>query len=688
MERATVTRSSSSVSSGGSLISQKRSSFSLRDRDASFSSYLRPVHDENPRNGDQNYNSSNFIIHQQNLPSSTRPCTTRSTTTTLSDDSTEISIFDAQKYFNELSVVDHHHQKSVIINGSNRVSPVVDNNEDDVVEHLPGRFSSASSSIDGYSTISRNYRARSFHAAATPTASSEASWNSQTGLLSVPPGTMAVSVRNPLVSREDHEKKIRSGLSSSSSTSSSSFSGTRWLTFRRKCPCSGKKSVRVKDKSLKSKTTTTHSSSPPSQTAIAKGLLQSNHVPLNSLTPKSSKKSTIPEETGSSKEMEKARTANHKFQDDWGRIRPLDQVHRNSHIGTLTETDQVLIRPKQFQIQVQNQRVINGTSTTTTTTSGFTFPILNGNGVGPSFSSSSSSATVKLPVLKEGLLATTSTMTTLVEEDPPRDSLEVFRPPHDLSVSSRKSADYRTPTTFTVPASPKYRTNNNDDDVASDASSDLFEIESFSTSTQTTTTATTATYPSMFQYHNQRRDSLDEASTFHAVRRYGGGGPHGVMMMNMYCRRSLDEPMTPSTEYCYEPSEASIDWSVTTAEGFDRASVTNASEAEHTTTSYKAMRTTAMEPEKSRRRMSGGGGLLMSCRCEKAVSVVGPQPVKLAAPMPQPALGGAERVVVGPGLSQSGSSTLGMWVVGTTAANKTPLARSHSARLSRPFATS
>ncbi|KAF3441473.1 hypothetical protein FNV43_RR15387 [Rhamnella rubrinervis] len=672
MERATVIRSSSSVSAGGSLISQKRSSFSVRDTDASFSSYLRPVHDENPRNGDNNNNNNDdFIVHQQNLPSSNRPCTT-----TLVDDSTEISIFDAQKYFNELSVVDHHHhhhQKAVIINGSNRVSPVVDNIEDDVVEHIPGRFSSASSSIDGYSTISRNYRARSFHAAATPTASSEASWNSQTGLLSVPPGTMAVSVRNPLVSSEDHEKKIRSGLSSSSS-----FSGTRWLTFRRKCPCSGKKSVQVKDKSLKSKTTSTHSPSPPSQTAIAKGLLQSHHVPPNPFTPKSSKTSAILEQTRSSMEMEKAGTANYRFQDDWGRRRPLDQVHRNSHIATLTDTDQVLIRPKQLQIQVQNQRAINGTSTTTNT-SGFTFPILNVNGVVPS----SSSSTVKLPVLKEGLLATTSTMTTLVEEeDPPRDSLEVFRPPYDLSVSSRKSADYRTPTNFTVPASPKSRTNNNDDDVASDASSDLFEIESFSTSTQTTTTATTATYPSMFQYHSQRRDSLDEASTFHAVRRYGGG-PNGVMMMNMYCRRSLEDPMTPSTEYCYEPSEASIDWSVTTAEGFDRASVTNASEAEHARTPY-----TATEPEKGRRRMSGGSGLLMSCRCEKAVSVVGPQPVKLAAPVPQAALGGAERVGVGSGLSQSGSSTLGMWVVGTSAANKTPLARSHSARMSHPFATS
>lgn len=575
MERPTVIRS----------YSQKRSSF-IKDRDASFSSYLRPEEHKNP--------GSRSI---------------RASTTTAVDDSAEISIFDAQKYFNELNV--DAHQKAITNN--NRVSPV-----DSIAVSDAPRFSSASSSIDGYSnysSISRNYRARSFHVAATPTASSEASWNSQTGLLSVPPGTtVAVSVRNPLVSTaQEKENKNKNKTPSSSSISNDSFSATRWLTYRRKCPCSGRKSVQVKEKSLRSSKTSSNNIPAPSPT-----LPQiHDHVPANSM------------------EMLKSETASYK---------PLISSKPNHH-------------------SFQEQRGIKGS------TAGFSFPILNVNGsVVPS---SSASAMVKLPVL-------TATVTNLVE-DPPRDSLEVFRPPNEIS--SRKSSsdflrDRNAVQSFViVPASPKSRTNNNDDDVASDASSDLFEIESFSTSqTATTATATTASYsPSVFHYHYcHRRDSLDEASSeFQATRRFG---PNGASM-SMNSRRSVDEPMT---EYGYEPSEASIDWSVTTAEGFDRASVTNAWESEHLSSSAMM----AAEPERYRRR-SG----LLSCRCEKAVSV-GLQPVKLAASSYG---GGSEgkRGNMGPGVrSASGSSTMGMWGVGTTAANKTPLARSHSARLSLPFATS
>lgn len=65
---------------------------------------------------------------------------------------------------------------------------------------------------------------------------------------------------------------------------------------------------------------------------------------------------------------------------------------------------------------------------------------------------------------------------------------------------------------------------------------------------------------------------------------------------------------TPTITECYEPSEASIEWSVTTAEGHDDA-VSNGVVVE----------------EKWKRK--GGNGLLVSCRSQKAVSV-GPQPVK------------------------------------------------------------
>ncbi|KAJ0079123.1 hypothetical protein Patl1_23626 [Pistacia atlantica] len=120
-------------------------------------------------------------------------------------------------------------------------------------------------------------------------------------------------------------------------------------------------------------------------------------------------------------------------------------------------------------------------------------------------------------------------------------------------------------------------------------------------------------------YH--RRDSLDEASSFNA-RRLIATNINGGLMCN--CRRSLDEPVTPSlaaTE-CYEPSEASIDWSVTIAEGFDKGSVTNFS--------IMASKIDDMEMVRNGSGNNGkkklGNGLL-SCPCEKAVSV-GPNRVK------------------------------------------------------------
>ena len=88
-----------------------------------------------------------------------------------------------------------------------------------------------------------------------------------------------------------------------------------------------------------------------------------------------------------------------------------------------------------------------------------------------------------------------------------------------------------------------------DDDVESDTSFDLFEIEFFMTQTTTVTAAN--------NYH-----SFDEID-----RRFN------------YFRRSLDESTMEAAAVVegYEPSETSIEWSVTTVEGFDRGdgSVTN-----------------------------------------------------------------------------------------------------------------
>lgn len=195
-------------------------------------------------------------------------------------------------------------------------------------------------------------------------------------------------------------------------------------------------------------------------------------------------------------------------------------------------------------------------------------------------------------------------------EDPPRESLEVFQP------SSRKSTEADHRSNFPFPVSPISRVTATDDDVASDASSDLFEIESLSTSIAT----------SSCPLYRQRN--------------------------------SLEEPGTP-----YAPSEVSIDWSVTTAEGFDRASVTNyssISEIETNRQFFGSNNGGGNDGGGDGGKWKGGG--LLSCRHEKAVNV-GPQPVKYGSPDGPPQTAGH----VGRG-------------------NKPPLASSHSARLSLAFA--
>lgn len=335
------------------------------------------------------------------------------------------------------------------------------------------RYSSASSSVDGYGGI-RNYRARSFHAA-TPTASSEASWNSQQGLLSHPQGAISVSVRNPSPSPSP--------------------------------------------------------SPPPPATAPA--------------------------------------TNQHHVHDQFT-VTPNDWV--------TTDHAPNIVAAKSQRFQVQPHPIV--TTVRVPFTDGFTFPVLNPN----------AGSTAKLRI-QNG--------TAVVGEDPPRESLEVFQPPDDAAAA----ADSK-PLSFPFPpAKPR----DDGDDGASDASSDLFEIESFSTATQSTCLAA---------YRRRSRDSFDE------------------------------ETATPE---CYEPSEASIEWSVTTAEGYGyEESIAGSSAA-------TAFGGGAAEQWKRK----GGNGLLVSCRCEKAVSV-GPQPVKC-------------------GEGQRGSTSAWKQVGGVNSSNKPPLAvKSHS----------
>ncbi|KAE8702694.1 Detected protein of unknown function [Hibiscus syriacus] len=334
------------------------------------------------------------------------------------DEDTEISIFDAKKYFNESN--SEPRVSTIDIPNLVHVSAEHCVGGDNSALALAGRFSSASSASDVYG-YGMTYRLRSFHA--TPTPSSEASWNSQTGLLSNPTGAIAVS----MTTSDDRRK--RSGKK-------------RWLG-RPCCPCSGKKSVQDEPK-----------------------------APLS-----------------------------------------LDQNSSLEQRVVATTTRVLGIAP-----------------------AGFTFPILNKQ--------------PKLSHVKMTVNRNISSDLVMDHGDPPRQSLDVFQPPKKL-VSRITVAD---------------------DDVASDTSSDLFEIESLSTTTQRQTTAST------YQMYNHR-DSLDEALHYNTIRSMPGGYNNGATGFSLGC------PYSPMVTECYEPSEASIEWSVTTAEGFERGSV-GVSEAEENVGNY------------------------------------------------------------------------------------------------------
>lgn len=535
------------------------------------------------------------------------------------DDTTEISIFEAQKYFNETIIdaqkVSNHNNNNnaAIINRA--ISRPLANNVDNM-EQL-SRFSWASSSVhDEYASINmsrNNLRARSFHAAATPTASSEASWNSQTGLLSHPRGTVAVSLRSPTHSHHHHQHHAHDHdhdqKKSRRMTPSLQQPRVRWFSFPRRCPCSGKKAVRVEEKISSSPLQPVNSLA----VAAAPCLLQSSSSSNDNVSRSISM--DLRNQTLKSKSVVSARDEQHVMWDQehgrrWEGQVTVKMPPRNPHNRLFTTAGVVLDKDSSSSNLPQMQHA-----------NGFSFPILKLNGG----SRGTSSAMLKLqqPALVKNGLNTAATLKqepTLgwdsLESHERQSSTTISISIHNPAAAATTTCDHLSNGGFTFPASPKSRVIiSNDDDLGSDASSDLFEIESFSASTQATATANS--YPPMvYQYNNYRRDSMeDDAPSFNAIR-------------GLYRRRSsLDiEPMTPSSagEYCYEPSEASIDWSVTTAEGLDRPSAL--SEADY-------HQDDELEKISKRRSLSssgGGGGNygLLSCRSEKAVSV-GPNPVRL-----------------------------------------------------------
>ncbi|PKA66956.1 Protein phytochrome kinase substrate 4 [Apostasia shenzhenica] len=404
-----------------------------------------------------------------------------------STDDAELGIFDAERYFNEVEDSGESTKKVTItlstVNGSGNLS----SNPRDFV--LPG---------DPFAGKFRNLEVD----ATTPTASSETSWNSQTGLLKNPARALSVSVKSFPV---DEQRKR------------STSTGRRH--FFHLCPCSSKKSVDVKEKY----------DEPKCPIPSSCGMNNSSGITADGAVERMTKVEVLPG------------------------IWP-----RDSEIFPLPATGLLSFN-----------------------SGGFSFPAL--------------------PPRKEE-----------DEEDPARDSLEVFRPGEAMSsLGLRKSAEYPKRSTpvfpfagdngnrrgYTFPGSPMTRPAA-EEDAASDTSADLFEIESLSTH---------MTY--------RRRDSLDELSPsvlFDPKKMAGSAA--GISQLRLI----MEEGAAAASEG-YPPSEVSVQWSVTTAEGFDRASVANFSSA---VSVYDA----AVGGGKNK--VSAGGGLL-GCRSEKAVCVSEPEPVRL-----------------------------------------------------------
>ncbi|KAK8942694.1 Protein PHYTOCHROME KINASE SUBSTRATE 4 [Platanthera zijinensis] len=422
----------------------------------------------------------------------------------LSVHDSEISIFGAERYFKEGQDSNENSKKLTAA-----LSPIAEKHD---LGSTPRPPESSVSSLDGRLRNSRN---RSFHAA--PTVSSEASWNSQTGLLKNPPGSFSVSVRSSFQSGE--QKK---GYSSSSSS-------PRRHLFPRSCPCIGGKSVKVEE----------------------------NHS-----DPKSSPLRPSFDSAPAKKQSSKAEHEVEQF-----KLFP------------------ALIWPKEhesFRFPPEKPFPSPGINRRTVNSGGFSFPI---------FAPSKEKAA----------------------EDPARVSLEVFQPNDGpASPVRRKSEDYqKTPTSllsgddrrsFNLTGSPKLRSAV-DDDLASDTSSDLFEIESLST-----------------QMACRRRESVDDLS-LSAVenKKFAGTSAAGTLQL----RRSIEEEASE----CYAPSEVSVEWSVTTAEGFDRTSLANFSSG---VSEFVELRTAgeAFSGEGKKKGIGGAGGLLISCRSQKAVSAVAPNQMR------------------------------------------------------------
>ncbi|KAK9664500.1 hypothetical protein RND81_14G046900 [Saponaria officinalis] len=440
----------------------------------------------------------------------------------------QICIFDATKYLS--GRLDHHQQPQQFVK------------EHDIVSPINPRLSSVSSSVE---TIS-SYKMRSLQT--TPTASSEASWNSQVGLLSNPPGLAGISLTKSLSTNSSGNRKTNAANNSNSNSNAGlkwPRISTKWLNRGRKCPCLCKKSVQVVEKTINLKTI-------PKMDDLRSSTSSNGSTPLYS--PKQSSpnnlginvpSSTLPimprdlkdqnfnrvaenpiEKAGFSNNSNSNNNSNNNSCSNDGSYDDLAMVNKGGVVTSINDFTNIAVTVTETVIGCSNNN-------------GFTFPILENQQV--------------------GLKKMFNVITPSHENDD--DLIEVFRPG--------------------IQSSPMSRRTSYEDENVSDGSSDLFEIESFST--------TSSPY----------RDLIDEVIVPNSS--FGNNRTKLGIIGLGYINEGKSNNSVDENDKCYAFREVSIDWS-------DRGRLSNFS-ASASELASKAMRREA-EPYSDCGDGGGGGSEL------------------------------------------------------------------------------
>ncbi|KAH9291680.1 hypothetical protein KI387_042889 [Taxus chinensis] len=500
-------------------------------------------------------------VEKQNSYIARIPVGGRMTTTTMED--REISIFEAEKYFSaqeEKKLDGRSRESKTEMPKPIRETSIPNFTSNSTAKMHPGK---KKVSLSSPQIFNRSFRpgTGSTGTGTTPTASSQASCNSQSALLSLRHGNSARKVAA-------NNEKTPSG---------------KW-GFVCPCPCSNKRSVDIDQAPTKSRrapsvTSTTLMDSPMSSIRYSYPAL-GKRVLTRSI------------------EKNKSETASHITGFN-GRGGSGTQILRTS-VDNIPQTGHS--KDREQLPSMLRKGAEEFTRITFEKEDGFSF----------------------------------STLPVKSDIENPRPSLEVFGSPFHQQEITRKSASGmehhrlssdlhrrsllqsldRTRKSFTLDLNPEIRKfgeiNNEEDKEESDSSSDLFEIESF-------TTHGTACYPL-----KMRRDSLDDIPSIQS----GYPASSCCEALGFQSSFQFGEAVTPSAQSsCYEPSEASLDWSVTSADTIGNFSMDYEElkimkrRASLQNSDLSRLRDVTLKGS-SRRRSSGSS--FLGCANAKAVSVGAP----------------------------------------------------------------